>query len=88
MVTVSSFLSCLKIHIFQCRLFLKNIVFIYLRAREHEWGEEQREKQTPLRVGSPPDAGLNPRTLGGAELKADAQLTEPPRCSFEVQINQ
>ena len=38
--------------------FSLKILFIYLREREHEKGEGQREKQTE------PDAGLDSRTPG------------------------
>ena len=35
-----------------------------------------------------PDVGLDPRTLGSRpELKADASLTEPPRCPSKVHFS-
>ena len=50
------------------------------KKREHKQGEQQEEGEGE--AGSPwsrePHTGLNPGTL---QLKADAQLPEPPRCS-------
>ena len=51
-------------------------------------GAGEREADSPL--SREPDIGLDPRTPGSlAEPKADASLTEPPRCpnifySFKV----
>lgn len=46
--------------------FLKTL-FVYLRKRQHEQGEGQREKQTPAEHGTwsaGPGWGFGPRTLG------------------------
>ena len=52
-------------------LFFKTL-FIYLREREHQQGEQEKEKQTPP-LSREPNSGLNPRTLGSwPEPKAEA----------------
>ena len=44
--------------------FLKNILFIYLREKEHKCGEgAEGEGEADSPWGREPDAGLNPRTL-------------------------
>ena len=53
-LTFSPFMLSLTLSLIN-KIFFKKILFIYLRdcEREHERGEGQREKQTPLGAGSP-----------------------------------
>ena len=60
-------------------LFFK-ILFIYLREIE-SMTRRGAEGETDSPLNADPDSGLNPRTLiRRPEPKADASLTEPPRC--------
>ena len=63
--------------------FLRFYLFIWQREKvsrsRGNSRQKERKKQTPCWAGTP-DAGLNPRTpRSWPELKADSQLTEPPR---------
>ena len=63
--------------------FFFKILFIYLSEREraHKQGERQAEGEAGSLPSKEPNEGLDPRTLGSRpKPKADAQLTEPPRC--------
>jgi len=52
-----------------------------LRERAHKQGERQAEGEADSMLSREPNAGLDPRTPGSRpELKAEAHLTEPPRC--------
>ena len=79
--------------------FFLKILFIYLTGNKRaqageaaEGGGEavsplHREPDVGLHVGL--NAGLDPRTLGsGPELKADTQLTKPPRQPHNVLLNE
>ena len=58
------------------------MLFIYLKEREHKWrGEAEGEGEAGSSLSGEPNVGLDPRTLRSCpELKADTQLTEPPKC--------
>jgi len=59
------------------------VLFIYSTERERvqAGGAVEGEGEAGLPPSREPHAGLNPRTPGSRpELKADTQLTEPPRC--------
>ena len=61
-------------------LFSKDFICSFDREREksQKGGTAEGEAGTPL--SREPDVGPHPRTQGpGPELKADAQLIEPPR---------
>ena len=61
-------------------LFSFMILFIYLRDRESmSGGQREREKQAPCLAGN-----LIWGSNSGPEPKADASLTEPPRCPSPV----
>ena len=73
--------------IYSLKIFLKD--FIYLFDRERKWentsrcggGGQQAEGEADCPLSREPHAELDPRTLRSLpELKADASLTEPPRC--------
>ena len=45
------------------KIFFLRVLFIYLREREHELGEQQREREKYSLLSRQLDLGLDPRTL-------------------------
>ena len=74
-----------QIFYFELLCIFKNFIWKRLRTRDITEGERKGETDSLLSVMS--HAGLNPRTLRSwLEPKADAWLTEPPRCPWEERV--
>ena len=44
-------------------VYVQDFIYLFFREREHEWGEDQREKDKETVLSVEPDMGFSPTTL-------------------------